>query len=740
VIAENTATSSSARPLPLVMRRDLEIRGMRMRGRLLWVVKDPVAMRYYQLRDEEYFVLKLLDGRTSSDEIQSRFEQRFAPRQLEPVRLQAFLARLHREGMAVSQAAGQGVELLERRRKITRQAWFETLSNVLALRFRGVDPQRFLNRLAPACRWIFSRWFFAASLMFMAAALALVIVHLDTLRQRLPDFHAFFGAHNLLWLAAAVALAKVLHELGHALTCRRFGGECHEIGIMLLVFTPCLYCNVSDAWMMTNKWRRIAVGAAGIWVEMMLASAATFIWWWTGPGLLNGLCLDLMFVCSVSTVLFNGNPLLRYDGYYILSDLVEVPNLQEQAGRVVRRWWVHWAFGVETPTDRLAPDEGQGWLALYAIASTVYRLFVVVAILWFLERVLKPYGLELVAHVAGLFVIGGLVAVPLVRALRWVWERQRSEPLSWGRFFVRGGLVVLGMGVLASIPLPRRLTAPALLEPSGAARVYVTVPGTLVDAAEAGQPIRAGEPIARLQNLELEMELTRLQGQRDRQALHIKNLRGQQGSDPAAAAQIPTAEEALADLETRLAERRRDQERLTLTAPRDGTVLPPHRQPRQTASGELPTWTDTPLDPRNRGAFLDTGTVVCLVGDPARLEATLVIDQADIDLVRAGQSVQIHFDESPGQSLGGTIATIGELDLKVAPRELVIAGDLPSRVDESGTPRPLNASYQARVELDPDAHLALRGGAIGRAKISVDSQSLARRLIRYLRQTFESRS
>src|SRR5260370_14449466 len=140
------------------MRRDIEIRGMRMRGRVLWVVKDPVAMRYYQLRDEEYFVLKLLDGRTSSDEIQARFEQRFAPRQLEPMRLQAFLARLHREGLAVSRAAGQGAELLERRGKITRQAWFETLSNVLALRFRGGDPQRFLNRLAPACAWIFSRW------------------------------------------------------------------------------------------------------------------------------------------------------------------------------------------------------------------------------------------------------------------------------------------------------------------------------------------------------------------------------------------------------------------------------------------------------------------------------------------------------------------------------------------------------------------------------------------------------
>ncbi len=223
----------------------------------------------------------------------------------------------------------------------------------MALRLRGVDPNRFLGRVSPALGWLFSWWFVAASFLLMGAALGLVIVHFDTLRLRAPGFSCVFQRYNLLWLAVAVAFAKVLHELWRAATCRHFGGDCHELGLMFLVFTPCLYCNVSDAWMMSNKWRRMAIGAAGMWVEMMLASAATFVWWWTGPGLLNGLCLDLMFVCSASTLLFNGNPLLRYDGYYILSDWLEVPNLREQASGVVRRWWTRWAFGVETPTDRL---------------------------------------------------------------------------------------------------------------------------------------------------------------------------------------------------------------------------------------------------------------------------------------------------------------------------------------------------------------------------------------------------
>jgi putative peptide zinc metalloprotease protein len=740
ISADKIVISSSARPLPLVMRRDLVIRPMKMRGRTLWVVKDPVAVRYHQLREEEFFVIGLLDGRTSSDEIRRRFAERFAPRELELPRLQSFLVRLHREGLVVSQAIGQGAELIERRRKLTRQAWLETASNLLALRFRGIDPQRFLDWLAPFGRRIFSRWFLVASLLLIASAVGLLVLHLDTLQQRLPEFRAFFGGHNLIWLVVAVAIAKVLHELGHALACRRFGGECHEIGLMLLVFTPCLYCDVSDAWLMSNKWRRIAIGAAGMWVEMILASIATFVWWWTGPGILNGLCLDIMFVCSVSTVLFNGNPLLRYDGYYILSDFVEVPNLQEQATQVVRRWFARWAFGIDLPPDRLSVSEGQVWLALYAITSTVYRLCVVVAILWFLQRVLKPYGLDVVASLLGVLAVGGMLVTPLIRSARWVRDQQRSEPLNWGRFLIRTGLVVAAIGVIAAIPLPRRITTAALVEPSGAARVYVTVPGTLLEAAQAGQTVRAGEPVAHLENLELDLELTKLEGDRDREALHIKNLRGQQGSDPAAAAQIPTAEEALADLETRLAEQRRDRDRLTLSAPRDGTVFPPHRQSRPTPAGELATWTETPLDPRNRGAYLETGTIVCLVGDPQRLEATLLIDQSDVDLVRVGQKVQIRFDETPGRKLDGTVASIGELDLKVAPNELVVAGDLPSRIDESGNPRPISATYQARVELSPSDDFALRSGAIGRAKISVESASLARRLIRYLSQTLQSRS
>ncbi|MGH7128191.1 MAG: hemolysin D, partial [Planctomycetaceae bacterium] len=134
-----------------------------------------------------------------------------------------------------------------------------------------------------------------------------------------------------VWILVALAVVKIGHELAHAAACKHFGGECHEMGLMLLVFTPCLYCNVSDAWMLPSKWHRAAVGAAGMYLEVVLAAACTFLWWFSTPGLFNTICLNTMFVCSVGTLLFNGNPLLRYDGYYIISELFEVPNLHRQA-------------------------------------------------------------------------------------------------------------------------------------------------------------------------------------------------------------------------------------------------------------------------------------------------------------------------------------------------------------------------------------------------------------------------
>ena len=170
--------------------------------------------------------------------------------------------------------------------------------------FKGIDPDRLLNWLDPYIGWVFTRGAVLVSLVLALAALILVTVQWDAFHAKLPTFNEFFASKNWLWLALTMSVTKILHEFGHGLSCKHFRGECHEMGVMILVLTPCLYCNVSDSWMLPNKWHRAAIGAAGMYVELVLASISTFIWWFSEPGLLHYLALNVMFISSVSTILF----------------------------------------------------------------------------------------------------------------------------------------------------------------------------------------------------------------------------------------------------------------------------------------------------------------------------------------------------------------------------------------------------------------------------------------------------
>src|SRR4029079_12370866 len=239
---------------------------------------------------------------------------------------------------------------------------------------------RFLNFAHEEFRWLFSPVTFIAAFALVVYALSLVLGHFQEFHDRLPELSALVDGRNLPWLFLAIGCVKILHELGHAMTCKHFGGEVHEMGFMLLVFSPCLYCDVSDSWRLASKWQRIAVSAAGMTVEVVLASIATIIGWYAQPGLIQLIALDVMVVCTVGTLLVNGNPLLRYDGYYILSDVVETPNLWQRSRDVLRKFAARWVLGEASDDDPLVPARHRTWLASYAVASKVYVTLVCVAI------------------------------------------------------------------------------------------------------------------------------------------------------------------------------------------------------------------------------------------------------------------------------------------------------------------------------------------------------------------------
>jgi putative peptide zinc metalloprotease protein len=719
--------------IPWRKRPDLQITPPQQGGQS-WGVKDPVTLSYYELRDEEYFVMSQLDLPVEAVDLCAAFGERFRPQILEPEELSRFLGQLIQQGLLVSQQLGYGRLLAAKCENSMKAKRWSKISNLLAIRFRGFDPDKFLGWLAERCGWLFSPWFLTSAGMLIVSAVVLVIVQFDQLIARLPEARSWLSAQNLVLMACILACVKVLHEIGHGLACKRFGGECHEMGLMLLVFTPCLYCNVSDIWMLSSKWQRMAVSAAGIGIEATIAAACTFLWWFSEPGLFHSVCLNMMIVCSVSTIIFNGNPLLRYDGYFILSDWLEIPNLYPQSVAAVQTRLANWYFGLNIPLSRPLSMQQEWGLIAYGVISAAYRTFLTLSIMWALYYWLKPHGLVPFVQIFGAITIMLMFGIPIVNLFRWVKAPDQRANIDWAQFRFKAGLTLLALSSIIFVPLPMRVSTTAILESENAARVYVTAEGTLVDSVKSGSKVDLKQQLAKLVDPRLERELARLEGEVAEYRVRLDQLERRRINEPGVSTQIPVVREALHDLEQQFKRRSQDAERLVLRAPRAGIVMPIQQQSRS-QPGSLPYWSATPLDERNRGCFLRAGTTVCLVGDPSQLEATLVINQADFPLIRSGQSVRIRLVEAPGQTLTGEVIELAGLDIDLLSGSLIRRANLPTRITSSGMIKPVGTWYQARVRLltPPDSLLP---GTVGHAKIIVDPQSLFTGFRRWLGRTF----
>jgi len=713
VTLRDSLLSSSARKLFVRKRPDLTALRQQYLGRSYWVVKDPIGLNYYRFQDEEYAILQMLDGETSLDEIKERFEEEFPPQKITLEELQQFLGMLHRSGLVVADVSGQGGQLHKRRGERKRKEFLAAATNILCIRFKGFDPERLLNKWYPCVRWFFSPVTVALCCLLALSALTLVTVQFDVFRAKLPEFYQFFSPHNAFLLALVLGVTKVFHEFGHGFACKHFGGECHEMGVMILVLTPCLYCNVSDSWMLPSKWRRAAIGAAGIYMEVLLASIATFLWWFSEPGLFHNLCLNVMFISSITTIIFNANPLLRYDGYYILADLMEIPNLRQKATSILSRKLGQWCLGLEPPEDPFLPQRNQLFFVLYSIAAAVYRWFVALSICWFLYKLFQSYGLEILGQLMVAMSLWGLLIMPLYRLGKFFYIPGRIEQVKKSRFYTT--LSVLGIVLLAVIflPLPHSVVCTLELQAHDARSVYVDVAGKLVSLdVKSGDQVAANQQLAQLQNIDLNLEVAKLEGSVSEYKIRLENLRQQRFRDRQAAAQIPQVEEALKTVENQLKQKTRDQQRLRLAAPIAGMVLPPPITPsRDDPEEKLSMWSGTPLDLENVGVFLEQGVLFCQVGDPKKLEAVLVIDQGDRNFIRDGQRVDIKLEGFASSTIHGAIEEIAESEIKVTPRRLSTksGGELPSITDpDTGVERPMNTSYQARVLIeDPDGRFRL---------------------------------
>lgn len=735
----DSLVASSSRPLGLHMRADLTARRHKYQGRSYWVVKEPVGLRYFRFQEEEFAVLNMMRGQVSLEDIKKRFEEDFAPHKITYQDLQQFIGTLHRSGLVVSDAPGQGLQLKKRGDERHRKELLGKLSNILAIRFKGIDPDRLLTWMYPYTRWLFSRTMVIIAVLLAVSALLLVAVEFDVFRSRLPGFHSFFGPKNWFYLALVLAITKIIHEFGHGLLCKHFGGECHEMGVMFLVLTPCLYCNVSDSWMLPSKWHRAAIGAGGMYFEIVMASIATFVWWFSEPGALNYVALRVMFICSISTVIFNGNPLLRFDGYYILADLLEIPNLRQKSTKIVQQLAGTYCLGLEMQEDPFLPSSNHAMFALYTIAAVAYRWFVFCSILFFLNKVFEPYGLKVLGQGIALMGVFGLVLQPAWQLGKFMHVPGRMDQVKWHRVGITAAIVGTIILLIVFAPFPRNVKCPVQIEARGSHSVFVQVPGELAQLhVRPGQHVEKDQLIAELKNYDLELEIERLRSEVEQYEEQNRALILRRGLDEEVAddiVQINTLIEAKQEtLKTKL----RELERLTLKAPVAGVVLsPPLRNPRPNTEESLPEWSGSPFDPDNAGVYLQPRDLLCRIGNPAELEAVLAVDQKDMDFVSENQEAIIVLDALTDLKLTGTIVEIARSEMKATDpsQSKGSGGELATRKDARGIERPASATYQARVPIEND-HGNIKLGYRGKAKIRAGRTTLGSILWRYLVTTF----
>jgi putative peptide zinc metalloprotease protein len=637
-----------------VGRNDLAVHEISYGGETYRVLKDPLRNELFRLRPEQYMVHQLLDGYRSLEDIRACLTKEFHELSLSLAQLQELVVDLFRKGLLRSTSPGQAEQIVRRATEKRRRDALAACQNLLFIRLPGWDPQRFLDRCYPLIRGVFRPAVLLAGALLVAATWCFAMVHFEELQRRAPSFETLVAGRSLLLMWCVTAVVKVLHELGHAFTCRHYGGECHEIGVAFLIFSPSMYCDVSDASRLRSRRKRMAVSAAGIYVELVLSALAFILWWNSRAGVIHDVSWAVIVVASIGTLAFNLNPLLRLDGYYLLSDWLDIPNLRQKAEQLTRRFFAQFFFGLPVADDPMLPRSNRWAFVGYAVASALYRWQLVVVISLILYKALEPFGLQAVGLTLGL--AGAVSAVWRgVRTAVHFWQEHRRRPRPSRRPYVALGLGVVAAIAFFAVPIPVIKSVPFIVEPAGAQHLFVSTPGCLVGGhVQAGQFVSAGAPLLKLSNRSIVEQHRVLQTAYQSQVVEVTaNEAIGDAAQVAVAAGIRDSLRAeLADCEQRL-------ESLAISAPCDGIVIagPPIDAKGPAADGGAVLAPATALDPGAAGAHLASGTHVLTIAPADAFNAVLLVDQFSWSEFTPGRAVRMKLEHASEEVVHGSIAS-----------------------------------------------------------------------------------
>jgi putative peptide zinc metalloprotease protein len=690
------------------LRDHVRITRQHFRGDRWFVLEDLVENSVHRFAPAAQQAIGLMDGTHTLDEIWTSLEAlgEERPTQDEMIHL---MAQLDSANLLATERLPDFSEMSHRARRVASSKLWRRLANPLYLRIPLCDPDRFLESTVGLARPIWSLWGFLIWLCVVGYGALQAALHWTALTHDLAD--RVLARDNLLILAVTFPILKLLHELGHCYAAKIGGASVHEAGIMTLVVMPVPYVDVSGAGAFTNKWRRALVGAAGMLTELFCAGIAMIIWQNVEPGLVRAAAFNCLLIAGVSTLLFNGNPLLRFDAYFILSDLIEIPNLGARANRYYGYLVNRYAFGVRGQTSPVQASGEAAWFAFYGVASYLYRLWVMLSIALFVAAQLHGVGAVLAA-----WTVASGVLYPLIRGAWLVVHGPALRQHRLRAMLVTGAAACVVAVLLFGVKLPYGTVTQGVVWAPAGADMRAGVEGNLTQLIAApGARLAAGQPVAKLADPVLDARVQLLQSQ-----LREVELR-YTAAEQTDRVQAQMLRQQIAYFQSQLAEMRSRQQALEVAAPVAGRFLV--AMPRDLY-----------------GKFLRRGELIGYTLDDAAATVRIIVPQSEIELVRDDtRGIDLRFASHPMRVFHVARVT---REVPTATRQLPSValstfGGGPIAIDPSDEDhlRALEVVFQMDVKL-PQGMQDHRIGERVYIRFEHDGRTLAWRIARATRQLF----
>jgi putative peptide zinc metalloprotease protein len=696
----------------IALRPSINVRRQNFRGERWIVVENPFSNQFFRLRPAAYeFVARLRADRTV-EEVWKECLELFpdqAPGQEQVIQL---LSQLYQANLLQYANASDSAQLFGRFERVKQREIRSRWLNIMFMRFPLFDPDDFLNKTIGVVGKLISP--FGAVLWLAVVGWAFKLAF-ENWTQLTEHSEGVLAPANLPLLYLGLVLVKTMHEFGHAYFCKKYGGEVHVVGVLLMIFTPTPYMDATSSWGFRSRRERVLVGAAGMIVEVFAAAIAMMIWANTARGVLHNLCYNIIFIASVSTVLFNLIPLLRFDGYYILSDLLDIPNLAQRASRHLRHLVERYAFGIRKSESPGKSESEKWWLTVFGISSGIYRIFVFGRILLFVADRLLLIGIIMAAVCAISWVI-----VPVGKLVRYlssdpVLERQRARAVS-----LTAAVAAIVIVLLQVIPFPRHFRAPGILQARQWAQVVNEAPGYLAEIkARPGDRVKKGDTLLVFNNPELQLQLAAARASKaEIEARLLQAMRQESANLKPLRSRMESIEKRIARIEKEMAD-------LTLHARQDGLWVAPSLE-------------------EGLGRWLAKGTSLGLIVDPSSFEFVATVLQEDVDPL-FGKPIGDARVRLIGQAEEAVIAT----NLRRIPAEKrtlpspalgwVGGGEVPiSKQDPQGQ-RAAEPFFEVRADVSGPTDVALAHGRAGKIRFDLEPEPLLPRAIRRLSQLLQKR-